>query len=226
MSGGRWNAALRQASDARSGGSLTNRRLVSALLGLSAWLAISTRSAFRLHRALPAPTVDQRTAVVVLGYPSRRSGRLHPVQKWRMQAAARTLSTLPNGWMIVSGGPTRGNEPEATVMARYAIELLGVDPLRIELEPLARSTWDNVRQSMPLARAGGADCVAFVSHPFHVERARNYFERQTPELAPCVVRSSGVRPLDQLWLMPFMHLHYLARLARDQRFQRNDASGA
>jgi hypothetical protein len=74
--------------------------------------------------------------------------------------------------------------PKATAMARYAIEQLGVDPLRIDVEPLARSTWDNVRQSLPLARAGGADWVAFVSHPFRVKRARNYLERQTPSLRP------------------------------------------
>jgi uncharacterized SAM-binding protein YcdF (DUF218 family) len=124
-----------------------------------------------------------RTAIIVLGYPSTRRGRPHPVQMLRVRRAVRLLSRHENAWLIISGGPTRGAQrSEASVMARYATDVLAVRPDFVQLEERATSTWENVQYSVPLAEAGGADRFVFASQSWHAARAVRYLRQQRPDL--------------------------------------------
>lgn len=85
--------------------------------------------------------------------------------------------------MIISGGLTKGSsQSEASVMARYAIDVLAVHPDLVQLEELASSTWENVECSVPLAEASGAEQIVFASQRWHAARARRYLRRQRPDL--------------------------------------------
>lgn len=163
-------------------------------IGLPAVVA-SEAAAWRL--SVRAPRSAEASTVIVLGYPSLRGGRLHPIQKWRTQIGARSLR--PGGTLIFSGGATRGAaRSEAEVMATYATSKLGVPDESIVIEDQARSTWENISFSLDLAAK--ATAIAVASDPFHAEKARRYIVSQRPELAERVVRADDYRPLERLWL--------------------------
>jgi|JI10StandDraft_1071094.scaffolds.fasta_scaffold2023623_1 uncharacterized SAM-binding protein YcdF (DUF218 family) len=125
-----------------------------------------------------------RTAIIVLGYPSTRRGRPHPVQILRVRRAARLLARHQGAWLIITGGPTKGSVlSEASVMGRYATSVLGIRPDLVQLEERAVSTWENVQFSIPLAEEGGAEQFVFASQPWHAARARRYLRRQRPDLS-------------------------------------------
>jgi uncharacterized SAM-binding protein YcdF (DUF218 family) len=177
-------------------------------------VAAAEVATWRVSRRSPALRRAGRCAVIVLGYPSTRAGGLHPIQKWRTQIGVRTLAEVDDGWLILSGGPTRGaKESEAAVMARYAVAL-GVPRERIVLEEEARSTWDNVLYCLPLAEAGGAEQIAIASDPMHVDKARRYVAVQRPDLAVRVVRAADYRVLERWWLKVASAAYYLLLRAR------------
>jgi hypothetical protein len=137
--------------------------------------------------------------VIVLGYPTRRNGKVHPVQRWRTEIGVRTLAKVDDGWLIFTGGKTRGaEESEAAVMARYASSVLGVASALVAIEARAMSTWDNVRYSLPIAEP--ATQIAIESDPFHAERARRYVAHQRPDLAGRLVGAADYRPLERSWM--------------------------
>jgi uncharacterized SAM-binding protein YcdF (DUF218 family) len=161
---------------------------------LAQWLA--SRRAPR-RRAGPGGSL----AVIVLGFPTPRRGGVHPMQRFRARIGARTLAHAPNGngVLVFTGGPTRGAaRSEASVMAAYAVEALGVAADQVRIEPEARSTWENVRNSLPLA--DGADRIAIASDPLHAARGRRYLVAQRPDLAPRLVGAADYRLFEQWWL--------------------------
>lgn len=181
-----------------------------------ATIGVSSVASWIVHRSVPASITSKRTAVIVLGYPSRRSGEPSLLQRSRVRMAAESVARLDDGWMIVSGGATRHSaETEASVMARFAVERLGVGRALVEHEHAARSTWENVLYSVPLAEAGGAELIAIVSDPFHVERARRYLVRQRPDLAERIVRADGVRPFAHPWLSPILLVDFVRKSLRE-----------
>jgi uncharacterized SAM-binding protein YcdF (DUF218 family) len=130
-------------------------------------------------------------AVIVLGYPARRNGRTHPLQRWRCQIAARSVDSRRASKMIFSGAARPGGPSEAAVMSRYARDVLGVPAGRIALETRARSTWQNVEFAAPIAES--ADVIKFASDPIHAARARRYLRVQRPELAARVAGAADYR---------------------------------
>ncbi len=165
---------------------------------------------------LPPPNRRLRTAVIVLGFRSLRRDRANLLQRWRVTSGVATLDGLDDGWLIVSGGMTgRGVETEAALMARYASERLGVPVDRVQLEPDAVSTWENIRFAVPLAIAGGAEQIIIVSDPFHVTRARGFLVRQFPELASIVAGAAPRRAFHHAWLHPALLIDFLAGLTID-----------
>lgn len=159
-------------------------------------------------------------AIIVLGYPSHRGGKLHPIQKWRTQIAARTLAEAGDGCLIFSGAATRRGAPEeARVMATYAIDQLGVPSSKVLLELKATDTWENLDLSLPQAEA--FDFIAIASDPLHAARARRYAARQRPDLESKIVGSADYRFLERWWLkMPIALYEGVVRI-RDLRFARS-----
>ncbi len=181
-------------------GPLRTRRLLGfAIVGVGGVVATEL-SAWRASVSWNRPLDrDAPCAVVVLGYPSRTGGKLHPLQKWRTEIGLRTLGQAGDGFLILSGAATREGSPaEAEVMATYAIDELGVPADQVRLETEATNTWQNLERSLPLA--ADASQIAIASDPFHASRARRYAARQRPDLADRLVASADYRFLDRWWL--------------------------
>ncbi|MGI4896223.1 MAG: YdcF family protein [Janthinobacterium lividum] len=150
---------------------------------------------------------DVRTAdtVLVLGCPSRASGALHPLQAWRSEVGARSLSAAAGSRLIFTGGAGPGEVSEADVMARYACDVLGVAPERIHRETTSRTTWQNLEFSLPLLEGGST--IAIASSPVHAWRARRYLARQRPDLAERLVRADDYR-FGERWRLKAATLAY------------------
>jgi uncharacterized SAM-binding protein YcdF (DUF218 family) len=172
-----------------------------ALLGvvvveLSHYLAMrGVKASFR-----PGCDAQGRTneAVIVLGFPPRRDGRASVVQRWRCRIAVRSLDPDRSSILIMTGAATTGHRSEAEVMSQYAHDVLGVPVQQIMLEEQARSTWDNIRYSLPLAEQHGA--IKIASDPFHVQKAHRYVARIRPDLVTCLEPASCYRPGEYLLL--------------------------
>jgi uncharacterized SAM-binding protein YcdF (DUF218 family) len=119
-------------------------------------------------------------AVIVLGFPPRRNGRTNAVQRWRCRIAVRSFDPGRSSVLILTGAATRGRRSEAEVMADYARAALGVAAQQVMLEEQARSTWDNIMFSLPLAEPFTA--IKIASDPFHVRKAHRYVARIRPDL--------------------------------------------
>lgn len=152
-------------------------------------------SASRWDLAAPAPSGP--CALIVLGYPTKRSGELRAVQRWRVEMAKRALDRLSAELVVFSGSASRGRPAEGDAMAAYA-EVLGVPARLIATESRASTTWENVEFSMPLLE--NFDRLAFVSDPLHAARARRYLRAQRPELARRLVSAGEYRFLERWWL--------------------------
>jgi uncharacterized SAM-binding protein YcdF (DUF218 family) len=127
--------------------------------------------------------VSRTAAVVVLGFPSRRNGRPHPVQEWRVKLALLTTSTHDAQKVVFSGGSPKGGRPEAKVMADMAGVVMGrtsgagVTSVLVETE--STSTWENVYFAAPMVE--DHEIVILVSDPIHAARARQYWIEQRPK---------------------------------------------
>jgi DUF218 domain len=135
-------------------------------------------------------------AIIVLGFPPRRDGQANAVQRWRCRIAVRSLDPGRSSALIMTGAATKGPRSEAAVMAGYARDVLGVPAQQIMLEEQARSTWDNIRYSLPLAEQFTA--IKIASDPFHVDRAHRYAARIRPDLVTRLEPASCYRPGEYL----------------------------
>jgi uncharacterized SAM-binding protein YcdF (DUF218 family) len=109
--------------------------------------------------------------VLVPGY----GGRVRAVERWRMAVAVRTLSMHGGGCLVVSG---HGGEADR-------LAALAPRDASVSIEPMARSTLENVERSLPYVV--GAERVAIASDRFHRRRAVRYLRQLEPELAARVV---------------------------------------
>lgn len=128
-------------------------------------------------------------AVLVLGF-GNRGPRANLVNRYRVRAGIRSIDRTAMATLVLSGGTVEGSEPEAVIMARYAREELGFAG-RIALEPESRSTWENVRNSIPLIEH--ADAIKIVSNSPHALVAREFLHRMRPDLADRLIRADEHR---------------------------------
>ncbi|MGD0808591.1 MAG: YdcF family protein [Acidimicrobiales bacterium] len=148
-------------------------------------------------RFLGSGHVPGRSALIVLGFPARRDGRLHPIQKWRTDIARRAFATLGAERIVFSGGPSRGRASEAETMAAYAVQL-GVPAKSVRTENKAMSTWQNIELSLPMVE--GFSRLAIVSDPLHAARGRRFVKAQRPDLAAHLVSAGEYRLFERSWL--------------------------
>lgn len=153
-------------------------------LGTVVALAASEALHWRAARRF-LPSVTNRTTglgddlVLVLGFPSRANG-LHPMQRWQIDIAVRSMDRSC-GLLLVSGGSRKHGRCEADDMAAYARDSHGLPAERVLLERGARSTWENVEHCLPLLEA--ARTITVASSPLHAARGRGYVVAQRPGLA-------------------------------------------
>lgn len=180
--------------------------LVLALLG---WGEIEHWRASKRRLGPVVPGHGTSEAVVVLGY-RNRGNRINAVNRWRVRAGLRSLDGA-GARLVLSGGPADGGRPEAQLMADYAREIRGYrGQMCVETE--SRSTWENIRNVIPLIEY--ADRIKIVSHSLHAEKARAYLWRQRPDLAARLVRAQDYRLGEWLLVKPALALLGLRNLRR------------
>jgi uncharacterized SAM-binding protein YcdF (DUF218 family) len=157
---------------------------------------LATRGTAASLRAGRSAQGEASEAVIVLGFPPRRDGRTNAVQRWRCRIAVRSLDPGRSSVLIMTGAATRGHRSEAEVMAGYVRDMLGVPARQIMLEEQARSTWDNIRYSLPLAEQFTA--IKIASDPFHIRRAHRHVARMRPDLVIRLEPADCYRPGEYL----------------------------
>lgn len=150
--------------------------------------------------ALPHETDRAVTseAILVLGFPSFKSGRMHPLQKWRTEIAVRSMNPQADSTLIFSGAARPGGRSEAAVMAGYAQEQFGISAEHIVMEEQALSTWENIRNSIPYLKS--ADVIKIASDPTHARKGRRYLLLQSPRLAARLRAADDYRVGERWWL--------------------------
>jgi uncharacterized SAM-binding protein YcdF (DUF218 family) len=172
------------------------------------------RTASRSGPGKVAPATAGSCAVVVLGFPARRNGDLHALQRWRTEIGIRSLGSAPDRRLVFTGGPTRGAQvSEARVMADYA-RRRGVPAEGIVLEEAATNTWENLLLTTPLVEA--FDTIVIASDPVHASRSRRYLVKQRPDLGMRLVFADDYRPLERWWLKLPTAAYELTIAARDR----------
>jgi len=157
----------------------------------------------RLETYPPLALTDAKSAqaIVILGGGTRRHapeyggetlGHL-TLERVRYGARVARLTALP---VLVSGGVTFGEEPEAVLMRQSLEEEFGV-PVRW-VEPASRNTHENAVRSAEILRAEGIHEVLLVAHEFDMERSRAEFAEQgiTTVAAPTDIVPKG----DRKWI--------------------------
>ncbi|MDO4242587.1 MAG: YdcF family protein [Actinomyces sp.] len=120
---------------------------------------------------------DAVEAVVVLGFadPGATAGF---VNRRRVAYALRSQRGR-RSTLIASGGAVAGPVPEAELLAAHA-RALGYGGALVT-EPASGSTWENIRNVIPLIE--GAQRIVVVSDAVHAAKARYYLRLQRPDLA-------------------------------------------
>ncbi|MGI5132196.1 YdcF family protein [Pseudonocardia sp. CA-107938] len=181
--------------------------VVLGVVALLVWGEVEHWRASRRRLGEPGHAVTE--VVVVLGY-RNRGRRINAINRWRVRAGLRSIES-PESRLVLSGGPVGGGRPEAELMAEYARTTRGyTGPLVVE--NASRSTWENVRNSVPLIE--DADRIKIVSNSLHAEKARAYLWRQRPDLAARLARGRDYRPGELLLLKPVLALIGLRGLRR------------
>ena len=146
----------------------------------------------------PPPMPGRREVILLLGYPSRPDGSPHPLQRWRAEIAARSVSAWAASSLIVcTGAAVRGERSEAAVLADL-LRGRGVPASKIVLEEQARSTWQNIEFAIPLLQ--DADVIKVASNSLHAWRARRFLARQRPDLAKRLAAADDYRIGAYWWL--------------------------
>jgi uncharacterized SAM-binding protein YcdF (DUF218 family) len=199
-----------------------------AILGLPLWSLVGAavlsiagselwhRTASRSGPGRETPAATGSCAVVVLGFPARRNGDLHALQRWRTEIGIRSLSSgaARDRRLVFTGGPTRGAQvSEAKVMADYA-RRRGVPAVGIVLEEEATNTWENLTLAVPLIEA--FDTIVIASDPLHAARSRRYLLKQRPDLAGRLVFADDYRLLERWWLKLLIAAYELLVVTRDR----------
>lgn len=168
------------------------RRLLlpAAFAGLLAWAeVVHWRASWRrLGRGIAG--APRSEAVVVLGY-KNGGERANSVNRYRVRAGLRSLDPdVPESVLVLCGGAVGGPVPEAELMARYARDERGYAG-RIRLDTESASTWDNIRNAIPLVE--DMDAIKIVSNSLHAEKGRAYLWSLRPDLARRLRRAAEHR---------------------------------
>ncbi len=216
-------------------------RPLGAWLGALGSAAVLTALACEVAHLLAARTCrvridpDRPVALVVLGCPSTRRGRLSAMQRWRVDVAVRSLRARPGGTsgaaqdghddpvdvdaasrVVFTGAARRPGRPEAEAMAAYG-RRRGLPDQVVVLEDRSRSTFENIEHA--LAIIGDAEQLAICSDPLHACRGRRYVCRQRPELTARLVRADDYRPFEHPLLKVASVAYELPRIAWIRRRQ-------
>ena len=111
---------------------------------------------------------DGGDALIVLGYKCMNN-EIHSILKDRLDAALDLYCLKSFQYIILSGGATGSETPEARLMEAYLLDK-GVSKDRIILEEKATDTLENLYYSKQIIRKKGLEKCTVVSSSFHLHR--------------------------------------------------------
>jgi uncharacterized SAM-binding protein YcdF (DUF218 family) len=182
---------LRLAWIGRRGGALVTGLSAAGILWVAAMPATASALLMSLQGRYPPVTVEDvpaADAIVVLGGIGQLEKGDPPVLELsdsidRLRHAAKLFAAGKGNLVIVSGGATEGDLPEADVMAML-LEEWGVPSAAILRETKSRNTRQNALQVRSILRAQGIVRVLLVTSGFHMRRAEAVFHKVGVEVIP------------------------------------------
>lgn len=120
----------------------------------------------------PLETLD---AIVVLGAPLRRSGKLSPIIAERIAAAAALYHAGGARLVVATGGTTHGAPRSEADAIAEGLRAAGVPDVLVENR--SRTTAENAALTAELVASLGVRRIWVVTQPFHGRRAARLFSR-------------------------------------------------
>jgi uncharacterized SAM-binding protein YcdF (DUF218 family) len=142
------------------------------------------------------PHLGKSCGVLVLGAPSHPDGKSTTVQKMRVATGVSAYRHYNCNQIFFSGAAVKNQIIESQTMAQLA-RGLGVQSDRIGLETQARSTWENIKFSIP--KLEKYDSILITSDGLHAQRGRRYLCQQRPDLCQKTFVTVEYRLFDQSW---------------------------
>jgi uncharacterized SAM-binding protein YcdF (DUF218 family) len=142
------------------------------------------------------PPPGKSCGVLVLGSPTRNDGKPTTVQEMRVMTGVGAYRHYNCDRIFFSGAAVKNQIIEAQTMAQLAQDL-GVQPDQIGQETQARSTWENIKFSIPALEK--YDSILIASDGLHAQRGRRYLCQQRPDLCQRTFVTVKYRPFDRSW---------------------------
>jgi vancomycin permeability regulator SanA len=140
------------------------------------------------------PPNGKSCVVLVLGYPSHSDGTPDRVQQVRVATGVQAYRHYNCDRLVFSGAAVKNQIVEAQTMAQLA-RGSGIQSDRISLETQARTTWENIKFSIPsLAKS---DRILMASDSLHAQRGRRYLCKQRPDLCARTFVAVEYRPFER-----------------------------
>jgi len=180
---------------------------VLALLFYFLCIPLTTRWLLAPLENAAKPSLPKGSAVVVvLGGGQRRSidaTKLDPSPHSLVRLIeALELSAKFNWPIIVCGGSYSGEVPEAVAMANKARRLF--PNLTIYKEAQSRTTWENIKNVLPILKSLGVNDVVLVTHGYHMFRALMTAKGMAPKINWYPYPVGEFKELVPLSLMDFL----------------------
>jgi len=159
----------------------------------------------------PAAAKDfSKPAIVILGYGLNPDGTMPAILHRRVLTGLAVAQFFPQSPIIVTGGNPKNGNTEAGQM-RKMLMLLGFPDNRIIVEDKAKSTVQNARFSVPLAKEADTSGIILVTSSTHQGRADGDFVDAGGDLLATVSYPDGNPTLNVVQFVrdvmsPFMHV--------------------
>ena len=114
-----------------------------------------------------APPFD---VIIVLGAAQKKNGEPGPAMERRVVHAARYMQTIDGSMLLLSGGCSSSDVPEATTMKQLALSMAVMES-RILCETASRTTLENAANCADLLRENRFRTCVLVTDSFHMRRA-------------------------------------------------------
>jgi uncharacterized SAM-binding protein YcdF (DUF218 family) len=142
------------------------------------------------------PPPGKSCEVLVLGYPANNDGTPSDVQEVRVTDGVSAFREYKCDRLVFSGAAVKNQIVEANTMAQVAYRL-GVQSDRVLVETRARTTWENIKFSLP--KLEQTERILIVSDSLHAHRGRRYLCKQRPDLCARTFIALRYRPFDRWW---------------------------
>lgn len=110
---------------------------------------------------------------IVLGYPAKKEGTIHPILQARMDTAIRLYYQGIFKKIIVSGGAVKNEYIEAEVMKAYALQH-GFKESQILLETKARNTHGNIQYAKQIMAQHRLNTAIIITSPWQLRKANRF----------------------------------------------------